>query len=87
MCIAPCGLTSVTVLQIKRYDLVIELSEDGAGLGARQIRNSSRDTLRDIEQDMALATALAQVRLCLLLCACVRLSVHVRMCQSVYGCQ
>ncbi|KAI3429327.1 hypothetical protein D9Q98_005422 [Chlorella vulgaris] len=46
--------------QIKRYDLVIELSEDGAGLGARQIRNSSRDTLRDIEQDMALATALAQ---------------------------
>jgi hypothetical protein len=50
--------------QLKRYDLVVQLSEEGAGLGARQIRTSSRDTLRDFEQDMALATALAQVGAC-----------------------
>ena len=46
--------------QVRRYDLVIQLSEEGAGLGARQIQDSSPHTLREIEQDMALATALAQ---------------------------
>jgi hypothetical protein len=48
-------------LQVKRYDLVIQLSEEGAALGARDIRNASRDTMKEFEQDMALATALAQV--------------------------
>lgn len=48
-------------VQVRRYDLVIQLSEEGAALGAREMRSSSRDTIRDIEQDMALATALAQV--------------------------
>ncbi|KAL4447419.1 hypothetical protein ABPG75_004638 [Micractinium tetrahymenae] len=46
--------------QVRRYDDVITLSEEGAALSTREIRNSSRDTLREIEQDMALATALAQ---------------------------
>lgn len=48
-------------VQLRRYDLVIQLSEEGAALGARGMRNSSRDTLRDLECDMGLATALAQV--------------------------
>jgi hypothetical protein len=56
--------TAAAASQLKRYDLVVQLSEEGAGLGARQIRTSSRDTLRDFEQDMALATALAQVGAC-----------------------
>jgi len=51
-------------LQLRRYDLVIQLSEEGAALGARGMRASSRDTLRDLECDMALATALAQVGSC-----------------------
>jgi hypothetical protein len=46
--------------QLRRYDLVLQLSEEGAALGARGMRASSRDTLRDLECDMALATALAQ---------------------------
>ena len=49
-------------MQIKQYDLVIQLSEEGAALSTREIRSSSRDTLLDFERDMALATALAQVR-------------------------
>lgn len=55
----PC--TALYCLQVKRYDLVIQLSEEGAALGAREIRNASRDTMKEFEQDMALATALAQV--------------------------
>lgn len=51
-------------MQLRRYDLVIQLSEEGAALGARGMRASSRDTLRDLECDMALATALAQVGTC-----------------------
>ncbi|KAL4427454.1 hypothetical protein ABPG77_000743 [Micractinium sp. CCAP 211/92] len=46
--------------QVRRYEDVIALSEEGAALSTREIRSSSRDTLREIEQDMALATALAQ---------------------------
>lgn len=47
--------------QVRQYDTVIALSEEGAALGTRDIRSSSRDTLKHFEQDMALATALAQV--------------------------
>ncbi|PSC67149.1 ACCUMULATION AND REPLICATION OF CHLOROPLASTS chloroplastic [Micractinium conductrix] len=46
--------------QVRQYDTVIALSEEGAALGTRDIRSSSRDTLKHFEQDMALATALAQ---------------------------
>lgn len=46
--------------QVRRYEEVIALSEEGAALSTREIRRSSRDTMRDFEQDMALATALAQ---------------------------
>ena len=56
---SPCA--ALYRLQVKRYDLVIQLSEEGAALGARDIRNASRDTMKEFEQDMALATALAQV--------------------------
>lgn len=41
---------------------MIQLSEEGAALGAREMRSSSRDTIKHFEADMALATALAQVR-------------------------
>ena len=58
---SPASARHAVLPQVKRYDLVIQLSEEGAGLGAAQIRASSRDTLREVEQDMALATALAQV--------------------------
>ena len=57
----PKCLFGYPCVQLRRYDLVIQLSEEGAALGARGMRASSRDTLRDLECDMALATALAQV--------------------------
>lgn len=47
--------------QLRRYELVIQLSEEGAALSTREMRSSSRDTIKEFEQDMALATALAQV--------------------------
>lgn len=45
--------------QVGEYGLVLQLSEQAQTLGAAALRSSSKDTLRDFERDVVLATALA----------------------------
>lgn len=47
--------------QVGQYDLVLDLAEQEVSLlGAAALRNANRDTLRDFERDVVIATALAQ---------------------------
>jgi hypothetical protein len=46
-------------MQVGAYQLVIDLGEEAQHLGAAALRSSNKDTLRDFERDLTLATALA----------------------------
>ncbi|GAB4822278.1 hypothetical protein N2152v2_009324 [Parachlorella kessleri] len=45
--------------QVGEYQLVLDLAEEAQHLGAAALRSSNRETLRDFERDVTLATALA----------------------------